>query len=458
VIPDLLRTSAFRLTLAYMALFAISMLILLGFAYWTTASYVNEQTDDDIEAEMQALRKQFRIYGLDGLRQTIAQRAGALEESDGVLMLAGRDWSPVAGNVVEWPGTVRESSWSEEELRVLDDDQGQSEGIRARTLAATLPNGYRLLVGRDLDDRDDLREHMLQVFVATVGIGLIMALTIGFVMSRVVLHRIESINRAGRSIVAGNLTQRIPVTGKGDEFDQLAINLNVMLTRIQRLIEGMRQVTDNVAHDLRSPLTRARTRLEVALLNPRSDEEYRAAIEQTLADVEALLATFNALLSIAQAESGAERGEWEGVDLSALAGEIVELYQPLAEDRGIQLTQHIAPKLCVRGNRHLLTQAIGNLLDNAIKYTPSGGAVQLAAKVVGGVVEVCVQDNGPGIPAQMREKVLQRFVRLESSRTTPGNGLGLSLVRAVAQLHRASLELADANRGLKVSLKFPADQ
>jgi signal transduction histidine kinase len=458
VIPDLLRTSAFRLTLVYMALFAISMLSLLGFAYWTTVSYVNEQTDNDIEAEMQGLREQFRLSGLDTLRRAIAQRVAALEESDQVLMLADRDLSPLAGNVVEWPTNVREPSWSEVELRVADEDQEQSESVLARALAIALPNGYRLLVGRDLDDRDDLHEYTLQVFAATVGIGLVMALAVGFVMSRAVLRRIDSINRAGRSIVAGNLNQRIPVTGRGDEFDQLAINLNVMLTQIQRLIEGMRQVTDNVAHDLRSPLTRARTRLEVALLNPRSDEEYRATIEQTLADVEALLATFNALLNIAQAESGADRGDWEHVDVSALAGEVAELYQPLAEDKGIQFTQYIAPNLRVRGNRHLLTQAIGNLLDNAIKYVPCGGAVQLSAKMAEGRTEVGVQDNGPGIPVEMREKVLQRFVRLETSRTTPGNGLGLSLVRAVAQLHRASLELADAGPGLKVSLKFAADQ
>ncbi|HKH21076.1 MAG TPA: ATP-binding protein, partial [Gammaproteobacteria bacterium] len=289
------------------------------------------------------------------------------------------------------------------------------------------------------------------------GLSLLLALTSGLVVSHAILRRIETISRTGRSIMAGDLSQRVPLTGRGDEFDQLAINLNAMLDRIQRLMEGMRQVTDNVAHDLRSPLARLRSRLEVTLLMPRSNNDYRAAIELTLSDVGGLLGTFNALLSIAQVESGADRGDWHSIDLSALTRDVADLYQPLAEDKEVHFTQQIRQDLRLRGNRSLLTQAIGNLLDNAIKYTPRGGTIQLNARHKHEVIEVVVSDNGPGIPADMREKVLERFVRLETSRTTPGNGLGLSLVRAVAWLHNAKLELADAHPGLSVSLQFPFD-
>jgi signal transduction histidine kinase len=457
-LPNLLRTSAFRLTLVYMALFTVSMLFVLGFVYWTTVRYLDEQIDKSIESEADELRTQYQESGLEGLREIVTQRGEVFDDEERVYLLAAPDYAMLAGNLSVWPVALRQSSgWLDLKFSEGgEEDEDWHEGA-ARALAVALPGGYRLLVGRDLHEREDLREHTLQALTVMIGLSLLLALTSGLVVSRAILRRIETISRTGRSIMAGDLSQRVPLTGRGDEFDQLAINLNAMLDRIQRLMEGMRQVTDNVAHDLRSPLTRLRSRLEVTLLMQRSNNDYRTAIEQTLSDVSSLLGTFNALLSIAQVESGADRGGWQSVDLSALVRDIVELYQPLAEDKGIQFTQQIRQDLRLRGNRSLLTQAIGNLLDNAIKYTPRGGTIQLNARHRHEVIEVVVSDNGLGIPADMREKVLERFVRLGTSRTTPGNGLGLSLVRAVAWLHNAKLELADAHPGLSVSLQFPFD-
>jgi signal transduction histidine kinase len=457
-LPNLLRTSAFRLTLVYMALFTVSMLFVLGFVYWTTVRYLDEQIDKSIESEADELRTQYQESGLEGLREIVTQRGEVFDDEERVYLLAAPDYAMLAGNLSVWPVALRQrSGWLDLKFSEGgEEDEDWHEGA-ARALAVALPDGYRLLVGRDLHEREDLREHTLQALTVMIGLSLLLALTSGLVVSRAILRRIETISRTGRSIMAGDLSQRVPLTGRGDEFDQLAINLNAMLDRIQRLMEGMRQVTDNVAHDLRSPLTRLRSRLEVTLLMQRSNNDYRTAIEQTLSDVGSLLGTFNALLSIAQVESGADRGGWQSVDLSALVRDIVELYQPLAEDKGVQFTQQIRQDLRLRGNRSLLTQAIGNLLDNAIKYTPRGGTIQLNARHRHEVIEVVVSDNGLGIPADMREKVLERFVRLGTSRTTLGNGLGLSLVRAVAWLHNAKLELTDAHPGLSVSLQFPFD-
>ncbi len=439
----------------YMALFTVSVMLLLGFVYWNTLDYVDAQTDQGIAAEMGILRKQYEQTGLDGLRRDLSLRSTLDHDDDRFYLLADRNFAALAGNLALWPEQLRgRRGWADATV-VEQEEDGELDDARARVLASVLPGGYHLLAGRDLDEREDLGEHILEASALAIGLGLILALAGGLLMSRGTLRRIETINRTGRSIMDGDLGRRMPVTGNGDEFDRLAINLNAMLDRIQHLMDGMRQVTDNVAHDLRSPLTRLRSRLEFMLLNPRSTEEYRAAFEETLSDVNDVLNTFNALLSIAQAEAGADQGDWSPFDLSELLRDAAEFYEPLAEENGLQFTRHIAENLTLPGNRHLLTQAVGNLLDNAMKYTPRGGSVRLSAERDGNFIEITVCDNGSGIPVEMREKVLERFMRLEASRTTPGNGLGLSLVRAVAQLHGATLEVADNQPGLKVILRLP---
>jgi signal transduction histidine kinase len=318
----------------------------------------------------------------------------------------------------------------------------------------------RLLVARDVEDK--LRTQALLVNAIGLGSGLMLIFGVigGFVMSRWMLTRIETINRTTAQIMAGDLGRRIEVEGSGDEFDALAANLNAMLERIERLMAGMREVTDNIAHDLRTPLSRIRSRLEVALMNEIDPAAARRLLEETVADAEGLIATFNALLSIARAEAGEQRANWEQVDLGELVQDIHELYEPLAEERDIRLEAECGEGLVVMGNRQMLAQALANLADNAIKYTPIGGRVTLVATEVARADEnalmLQVSDSGPGIPLQFRAKALERFVRLDPDRSTPGNGLGLSLVDAVAKLHEATLELGDNQPGLRVSLVFSA--
>ncbi len=454
-LPNLFRTSAFRVALLYAALFGGSGFAALGFVYWTTTNYLEAQTDTVIRAEMDVLRETYQRTGLKGLQRSVDERSAVGDDTDHIYLLASPDYTPLAGNLPVWPESLRAGdAWARLILTEHDKDE-EHDAREARALSVTLPGALHLLVGRDLHEREELREHTLGTLFWALGVILTLALVGGLALSRGVLRRIEHINRASREIMAGHFDQRMPLSGSGDEFDQLAQNLNLMLERIERLMNGLREVTDNVAHDLRSPLTRLRSRLEHSQRGAQDSAEYRSVIEQTIRDVDGLLATFNALLSIAQLEAGARRGDWEMLDAGVLTNDVAELYQPLAEEQGDTLTADIEAGLVLHGSRELLSQALANLLDNAIKYTPCGSRIRLSAVRVDEALELCVADDGPGIPAEARERVLERFVRLDASRHQPGSGLGLSLVRAVARLHRATLQLDDNHPGLKVTLRFP---
>jgi signal transduction histidine kinase len=453
---DLLRTTAFRLTLLYVGLFGISNVVLLGFIYWTTTRYMDQQTDMAIAAEADALRDVYRQGGLDELRRSIDRRSAAGDETERVYLLASSGRTQLAGNMkIRTGASPSVTGWSRIALSANGDHHDdEEEAQRARILTTALPGGYYLVVGRDLHEREELRRYTLLTLLWALGITLTLGLLGGLVMSRNVLHRIDGINRTSRAIMAGHLARRIPLTGGGDEFDELAGNLNRMLDKIERLMDATRLVTDSIAHDLRSPLNRLRSRLELAQLSERPVEEYRSVMEQSLAEVDGLLDTFNALLGIAHAEAGGRRNDWERVDLSAIVRDIAELYQPLAEDRNHTLSSRIQEDLSLYGSRQLLAQALSNLLDNAIKYTPPGGLIEITAARYNNKLEISVADNGPGIPEGLRQQALERFVRLDTSRSTSGSGLGLSLVRAVAQLHHAELELTDNHPGLKVIMRF----
>ena len=286
---------------------------------------------------------------------------------------------------------------------------------------------------------------------------MLLGLVGGTMMSWSMLRRVEAINETSREIMAGDLSRRVPAHGTGDEFDQLASNLNEMLDKIQTLMDGVRQVSDNIAHDLKTPLARLRNRLEqVREQAPAHDEEKRALIDRAVNEADSLLATFNALLRIARIESGKSRGAFADVDLAALTHDVVELYEPVAEENGQTLSSNINVNKHISGDRDLLFQALANLMDNAVKYTPPGGRLELSVADSPAGVAIEVADSGPGIPAEQRENVFQRFYRLDESRSTPGNGLGLSLVRAVALLHDAEVELRDNAPGLRVRLTLPA--
>jgi signal transduction histidine kinase len=450
----LLRTNAFRLAALYLTLFATSVLALLAFIYWSTANFVEQQTEETLNAEVQGLVEQYAQRGISGLVQVIAERSAG-ERGDAMIYLVtdprGR---PLAGNLSAWPQaeTIRPSLIS---FPVETRSDGESERHRARAVVFNIPGGFRLLVGRDQHDAHVFRQRVTKALawagLLTLGLGL----AGGIVMSRNMLHRVEAVSNTAAEIIHGDLTKRVPLSGSGDEFDQLARHLNEMLDQIERLMAGMRQVTDNIAHDLRTPLARLRSRLEVALLERPDAGRCAEVMRETIAEADRLLGTFNALLSIAEAEAGSRRETMTKLDLAEVARSVAELYEPLAEEKGLALTVRAEGAVPVRGDRHLLAQAIANLLDNALKYTPAGS---VALSVAGGPegVRVEVADSGPGIPPEQRGAVFDRFVRLEGSRSTPGNGLGLSLVRAVAQLHGGTVTLADNNPGLRATLNLPA--
>lgn len=447
----LFRTTTFRMALVYLVLFGFSVFVLLGFVYWSTAGISTAQTDQTIDAEITGFAEQYRLTGLTGVAGIVRGRAQNQRQS--LYLLADVQKRPLAGNLNAWPEVpTGEGGWLE--FPYNRPVGGKVEVHQARARHIELQNGFQLLVGRDIHERLRVEKIMQTSLAWAVALTLGLGLTGGLLMSRNMLRRIEVINRTSRDIMAGDLNQRIPITGTDDELDRLTGNLNKMLDQIERSMIGMRQVTDNIAHDLRSPLNRLRSRLEVTLMTDQSVEEYKVSLQKTITEVEGLLETFSALLEIAKAASGGSNEDLEDIDLSALATDMAELYAPLAEDKSIELTEDIGAGIHLRGNKQLLSQALANILDNAVKYTPDHGTINLLVRTIDGAPELIVADSGPGIPAAERGSVLDRFVRLEASRNSPGSGLGLSLVKAVAQRHCAELTLDDNLPGLRVVLRF----
>jgi signal transduction histidine kinase len=450
----LVRTHAFRLAALYFLVFAASMLGVLLFVYWTSANFVERQTEATLDAEISGLAEQYAQRGLSGLVQLVAARSAGDGGDKMFYLVTARDGAPLAGNIAAWPaGVPVHSGWFS--FTIASRVEGRVETRPARGAIFIIPGGYRLLVARDISDaaafRDRVKTTLLWAGLVALGAGLLG----GAAMSRNLLRRVELVNRTSERVMAGNLSDRVPLRGSGDEFDQLGANLNRMLDQIERLMTAMREVTDDVAHDLKTPLARLRARLELALIGPADGGGQSEAIRAAIDEADRLLATFNALLGIAEAEAAAGRGRMGLLDLSEVARTAVEFYEPVAEERGFALKLEAAPGVMIRGDRHLLSQALANLIDNALKYA-GGGAVSICVLKRGGHAALEVADCGPGIPAGDRETVFDRFVRLERSRSTPGNGLGLSLVRAVALRHGGSARLADNRPGLRAVLEFPA--
>ncbi len=451
----ILNTTTFRLALAYMVLFALSGLALIAIVYWSTASFMARQTDATVAAEIRGLEEQFRTGGIQRVIAVIQSRSRAA--GDSLYLLARQDGTVLVGNLSAWPeGEPDEEGWISLEFeRPLDTGPALHE---ARARIFTIQGRFKLLVGRDIEPRQQLiatiRNSLGWALAITAALGLLG----GAILARYTMSRLDEINRTSRQIMQGDLSLRVPVRGSGDELDQTAGSLNAMLDQIERLMMGMRQVTDNIAHDLRSPLNRLRNRIEVTLMENKGDETYRAALERTIDEADELINTFNALLSIAQVEAGALREDMTDLDFSAVARDVAELYEPVAEDKHIEIAVTVADGLSLRGNRELLSQTIANLLDNAIKYAPPESQVVFhVSKGARSGVAIDVMDQGPGIPAGDRENVTKRFVRLEQSRTEPGVGLGLSLVAAVVALHGGRLDLSDSpeGAGLHAHIELP---
>jgi signal transduction histidine kinase len=450
----LIRTQAFRIVLLYALLFALSVTALLGFTYWNTRRTLDAQADQIIQAEITGLNEQYQRLGWQGLYESVVSRS--TNPGQALYLLADGSHRRIAGNLDVWPSTTTQESGNYIEFDYERRVNNLPETRRARGEVFRLEGGgFFLLVAEDVHDRD-LTQHMFTTTLPwTVGLILLFGLAGGGLMSQNMLSRLDTINRTSGEIIAGDLTRRVPVTRAGDEFDVLADNLNRMLDRIERLMKGLREVTDSVAHDLRTPLNRLRQRLEQSQARFLAEGRDAGEIERAIAETDRLIATFNALLLIAETDAGTGRNAMTVLDLDSVARDVAELYEPLADEKGITLVLRSGSGAQIEGNRSLVAQALANLVDNAIKYTPAGGRVMMSVSQAADGVVLTVADTGPGIPAEDRPRVVERFVRLEASRSSPGTGLGLSLVAAVAHFHRTQLELGDNAPGLKASLTFP---
>ncbi len=439
-----------------MALFWASTAILLGFIRYSTIRMMDRETRERIDVDYRVLTQTYRHAGIQGLRRIVEERSGDRAVAGALYLLVDTYSRPLAGNLAFWPD---DSGVEEGWIRLAIQMPGASGYLyhQATARIARLPNHHRLLVGRDIQDRLVFQELITRSLLLSVVIVGVLSLIGGVIISQRMLRRVDELARTANTIIQGDLGTRLPVQGIGDEFDRVAQNVNRMLDQIERLTSGMRTVIDSVAHDLRGPLTRIRGHIELALAGPADAGAYRQALDTALAESERLHRTVDALLHIAQAESGTLGMEMEPIDLAAVARDVLDLYQPFAEDKALRIQDDIAQMSgshWIRGNRQLLAQGLANLIDNAIKYTSEGGRIGLRVWTSGGATRLEVWDTGPGIPEADRARVLERFVRLDGSRTTPGSGLGLSLVAAVAKLHGASLTLGDNAPGLCVVLAF----
>ncbi|MEA2780111.1 MAG: hypothetical protein QOK29_1655 [Rhodospirillaceae bacterium] len=449
---NLLRTYSFRLTLLYVALFGISVVVIFGVIYWATAGYMARELELSVEAELSSLIDVHKAGGLDKLAAAIGERAGSPVHRAKYDVLLDPTGKRVAGNLPAIPPRI---GWQDVALRTGGD--GGEEGDLIRAKGTKLPDGAFLVVGQSTFQLKETRELMVRAFGWGMLVTMILALLGGIVMSASMLRRVETIRRTAQEIMSGNLSRRIPVRGTGDDFDLLSASLNDMLDRIHMLMDGLRQVSNDIAHDLRTPLTRLRQRLEAARSKAKTVPEYEQVVDTVIGDTDQILRTFGAMLRIAQIEAGTPRSRFTDVDLTSVCKTIVELYAAFAEDHQQSLEARISHRIVVRGDRELLTQMIVNLLENAFRHSPAGTRIEVSLERVSGSPVCVIADDGPGIPSEEREKVFRRFYRLDASRATPGSGLGLSLVAAIAELHRVPIVLADNAPGLRVTLRFPAD-
>jgi signal transduction histidine kinase len=451
---NLLHSTSFRLLAWYIAIFGASVAILLTIVYWITMVALDQQLSSSVEREVDVLVELNRGRGLAPVARAIGLRMADLRPPRRYYLLQDAKGERIAGNL-----PPMEPSEGEVVLPVsfLYPERPAKRDVDTYPVTAygrTLPGGEFLLVGENRYRAEKTGEAILSSIAWGAAITILLAAAGGIVLGSRFLRRIEEINRTTRSIIDGNLAKRVPASGGGDEMDRLAVNLNAMLDRIQALMEGVKRVSDDIAHDLRTPLSRLRYRLEAA--RGRGGAEGDAVIEQSIAELDAILETFSALLRISQIESGARRAAFSEVSLERIAATVSEAYAPVAEDHGQRLKTAVSGVAPILGDKELLTQLVANLIENSIRHSPGGAEITVGLSQEHGTPVLFVADTGPGIPAPERDKVFRRFYRLESSRTTAGNGLGLALVKVVADLHNASIELSDNGPGLRVAIRFPA--
>jgi len=455
----LLTSTPFRLTLAYMGAFVVAAAVIVVFIAWRANDLLTTKVVETLEAEVIGLREQFETGGPERLAAVVAQRSA--QPGSSLYLLVDSAGRKVAGNLNRVPPELERARAGSVFNYVRTSDQGGGVPRAAVGVPLPVPGGPLLIVGRDIEDLDRFATTMGRLGLISIALLSALGIGAGLLISRSVLRRIEAVTDASRTIMAGDLSKRIPLDGSGDELDRLSASLNAMLARIEELMASLREVSDNIAHDLKTPLNRLRNRAEAALRSSDGAVSYRDGLTKTIEEADELIKTFNSLLLIARLEGGAVAESMAPVDPAAIISDVAELYEPVAEEAGLKLEVSAAAGLSITANRELVSQAVANLVDNAIKYSAehargsSGDGISIALVRVGDSIEIAVADRGPGVAPQDRERALKRFVRLEQSRSRPGSGLGLSLVAGVARLHGGSVRLEDNDPGLRVVLTLP---
>jgi len=450
LLVDHFRSTPFRIATIYAGLFILSVLILFAVVYWLVTDELKKDLRLAIRQDVGSLLTIYRERGPDGLRMAVKDRIADSSDKMSLYLIRDDRVDLASGEIL---GPVPIVGW--QEITVASDAQSANDDAQESFLA----NGTRvatsyLVVGRSLHGVEEAQEVLLSSLAWALGLTALLALLGGVGLSRAALSRVNAINRIFNEVMEGHLSRRVPAEGTRDELDHLAKNINAMLDRIELLVQNLQQVTNDVAHDLRTPLGRLRQGLEAARSRESSVDVYQEAVDHAIEQVDTILEIFAALLRIAQIETKTRRGRFAVVDLSEIATRILDAYEMVVDDAGQCLSGTIAPGVYVKGDKELLTQMLANLVENAMRHCPAG--TEISISLTGDTTPIlAVADTGPGIAAEDRQAVLRRFYRLEKSRTVPGSGLGLALVAAIADLHGATLTLADNLPGLRVVLQFP---
>lgn len=454
----IVKTFTFRLALVYVGLFSVSVVILFAFIYTFAMSYVQTQVSDAVRMQYSYLANEYHQNGSSGVEARIKELVNVDDDGTEIYLLVNNKNEKLAGNLNEWPtSAVQESTFEKNGNWVsfyIEGTRYNQQTLKVKAITIPLSKWRVLLVGKTLQNTEKIEQIIVQTFWASLLVTLIMAFVGAIVITRSVMNRINVINRSAYTIMHGELNTRIPFTKGGDEFDDLSSNLNNMLDKIETLLQSLGQFANNIAHDLRSPLNRIINRLDDGLRKIDDDNPARNLLEKNIHDMHELIGTFNSILKISELEANTDFRDFHPCDLHYIIENMVEFYEPYAAEKDIELVNHIESKIIINGEKNLLTQAFTNIIDNAIKFTPKGGRVDIFCEQSERIVDIIIADDGMGIPADYMDKVFEKFFRLEQSRNTKGNGLGLSLVEAIARIHNADVILTDNNPGLRVCLRF----
>lgn len=452
------KTFTFRLGLVYVGLFSLSIILLFGFIFTFAKNYTQNQINDTIAAQYSYLLSAYRENGSEGVEQRIKQLVAEDDEGREIYLLVNKEGEKLAGNLNEWPSTAKKQGAFEKEgtwvTFHIESARNIPIGIEVKALTIPLSKWRMLLVGQSTQGSEKIEQTIIKTFWASLVVTIIMAFIGALIMTRSVMGRINIINRSAHTIMHGELSARIPFTKGGDEFDDLSANLNAMLDKIEILLQSISLFANNIAHDLRSPLSRIISRLDAGLRKIDHDNPARALIEKNIADMQGLVSTFNSILKISELEANTEFQQFSDIDAHAIIADLVEFYEPIATEKSLTLINHINTPLLIKGEKNLLTQAFANIIDNAIKFTPKQSRVEISVEQRPNHIDILFADNGVGIAEMFHDKVFEKFFRIEESRSAKGNGLGLSLVAAIARIHGAEIMLEDNQPGLRVRFRI----